>query len=72
MKLNEIDKPKTELVALNANSVMLNDGTACMVYKAEIGLYLYHINSNTWYKVTRMIKKEKIKQSNSKDSKNPF
>jgi hypothetical protein len=73
MKLEKIGKPDVVLFSLCDGSIMLNDGTACMIYRAQIGLYLHHINSDTWYKVTRTIKQEKMKTTiKSKDSRNPF
>lgn len=74
MKMTKIDKPVIVLFALSDGAIMLNDGTACMAYRGQIGMYLHHINSDTWYKVTHETKQEKIDtiKNKQKDSRNPF
>jgi hypothetical protein len=74
MKMTKTDKPDITLFAICEGSVMLNDGTACMIYRGQIDLYLHHINSDTWYRVTHITKNEKKNtiKDKSKDSKNPF
>jgi len=72
MEIRKIEKPDTtKMKELAPGAVMLRDGTGCMVYVGPVGLYIYHINSDTWHEVVHVQKHEMV-VGKKKDVKTPF
>jgi len=74
MEIRKIKKPDPKVQVrkeLCPGAIMLGDGTACKVYVGPVGLYIYHINSDTWHEVVHVQKKQKIVKK-KKDVKTPF